>query len=77
VYVIIKTIIIDPTEDVQSQGQEVHLEKERSVEVGQEVQEGGLDQGRKEGLRNFCSVHGEITSIRLYTPCNYAIVCTI
>ena len=48
--VIIKTVIIDPTEDVQSQGQEVHLEKERSVEVGQEVQEGGLDQGRKEGL---------------------------
>lgn len=48
-YVIIKTLITDHTEDDQNQGQEVHLEKERSVEVGQEVQEGGLDQGRKEG----------------------------
>jgi len=28
--------------------------------------------------RNVCSVHEEITSIRLYTPCNprYARVCT-
>ena len=47
---IFKTLITDPTEDVQSQGQEVHLEKERSVEVDHEVQDGGLDQGRKEGL---------------------------
>ena len=26
--------------------------------------------------RKFCSVHEEITSIRLYTPCSYTRVCT-